>query len=68
MKISHLLSVVHASIFSFISLPSHAALVDNSGGLTYDDVLDITWSQHNALRNWDNANTWTSGLTRGGVK
>ena len=64
---SRLLGAMCASLFSFISIPSHAALVDNGGGLIYDDVLDITWAQPDALRTWDNANTWASGLTLGGV-
>jgi hypothetical protein len=67
MKKSHLLGAMCASIFSFISVPSHAALVDNGGGLIYDDALDITWSQPDALRTWNNANTWAAGLTLGGV-
>jgi hypothetical protein len=40
-------------------------LVDNGGGLIYDTVLDITWSQPEALRTWDEANTWAAGLTLG---
>ena len=67
MKKSRLLCVVCASIFGFISMSSHAALVDNGGGLIYDDVLEITWAQPDAQRNWDNANTWAAGLTLGGV-
>jgi len=63
---SRLLGAMCASLFSFISIPSHAALVDNGGGLIYDDVLDITWAQPDALRTWDNANTWAAGLTLGG--
>jgi hypothetical protein len=67
MKKSHLLGAMCASIFSFISVPSHAALVDNGGGLIYDDALDITWSQPDIQRNWDDAGTWAAGLTLGGV-
>jgi hypothetical protein len=66
MKKSRLLGTVCAGIF--ISLPSHAALVDNGGGLIYDTVLDITWAQPAyTLRNWNDANTWAAGYTRGGV-
>ena len=67
MKKSRLLCVVCASIFGFISMSSHAALVDNGGGLFYDTVLNITWAQPDAERTWDNANTWAAGLTLGGV-
>ena len=67
MKESHFIRALCASFFSLISMPSHAALVDNGGGLIYDDVLDITWSQPDVPRTWDNANTWASGLTLGGV-
>jgi len=64
---ARLLGAMCATIFSFISIPSHAALVDNGGGLIYDDVLDITWAQPDAQRIWDDANTWAAGLTLGGV-
>ena len=67
MKKSRLLGAVCASIFSFISMSSHAALIDNGGGLIYDDKLDITWAQPDTLRTWDEANTWAAGLTLGGV-
>ena len=67
METSRLLGAVCASIFSFISVPSHAALVDNGGGLIYDSVLDITWAQPDTLRIWDDANSWAAGLTLGGV-
>jgi hypothetical protein len=67
MKTSRLLGAVCASIFSFISVPSHAALLDNGGGLIYDDKLNITWAQPDTLRNWDDANSWAAGLTLGGV-
>lgn len=49
------------------SFSADAALIDNGGGLIYDDVLDITWAQPDALRTWDAANTWVAGLTLGGV-
>ena len=67
MKTSRLLGAVFASIFSLISVPSHAALVDNGGGLIYDDKLNITWAQPDALRTWDDANAWAAGLTLGGA-
>jgi hypothetical protein len=64
---SRLLGAVCASIFVFLSTAPSAALVDNGGGLIYDDVLDITWAQPDVRRNWADANTWASGLTLGGV-
>ena len=67
MKKSHLYGAVCACVFSLISIPSHAALVDIGGGLIYDTVLDITWAQPDIVRNWDDANTWAAGLTLGGV-
>ena len=67
-KSSRLLGAVCASLFCFISIPSHAALVDNGGGLIYDDVLDITWGQpDNVNSTWDGANAWAMGQTVGGV-
>jgi len=62
MNKSRLLGAVCTAAFSFITMSSHAALNDNGGGLIYDDVLDITWAQPDALRNWDSANAWAAGL------
>jgi len=68
MKKSLLLGAACACILSLTSISSHAALVDNGGGLIYDDVLEITWAQPDTtFGNWDDANTWASGLTLGGV-
>lgn len=67
MKKSCILGAVCASVFSIISMSSHAALIDNGGGLIYDTVLDITWAQPDVQRNWGDANTWAAGLTLGGV-
>ena len=66
---SRLWGAVSAGIFSFLSTATPAALVDNGGGLIYDDVLDITWAQPDAFVNvsWDDADTWAAGLTLGGV-
>ena len=70
---SLLYGAVCAFVFSFISMPSHAELVGNPGGLIYDTVLDITWAQPDVspegllLRDWDEAKTWASELTLGGV-
>ena len=63
-----LLGAVCVVLFTFTTLSTNAALVDNGGGLIYDTVLDITWAQPDAaLRSWEVANTWASGLTLGGV-
>ncbi|MGB5298097.1 MAG: hypothetical protein WBN08_19130 [Thiogranum sp.] len=67
MKKSRLLGSVSAGIFLFLSTATSAALVDNGGGLIYDDVLDITWAQPDVPRTWATANIWASGLTLGGV-
>jgi len=65
---SRLLGAVCAYAFSLVSIPSHAALVDNGGGLIYDDVLDITWAQPDTLTgDWDEANTRAAQLTLGGA-
>ena len=57
-----------AILLIFLSTKSIAALIDNGGGLIYDDVLNITCAQpENTLRNWEDANTWAAGLTLGGV-
>ena len=63
---AHLCPAIRAGIFLFLSTATSAALVDNGGGLIYDDVLDITWAQPDTLRRtWDGANTWAAGLTLG---
>lgn len=67
MKKSHLKGALCAAVCSFITLPSHAALVDNGGGLIYDTLRDITWSQPDIKRTWNDANAWATGLMLGGV-
>jgi hypothetical protein len=36
---------VCASVCLFLATTTSAALINNGGGLIYDTVLDITWSQ-----------------------
>lgn len=68
MKKSHLISSLSAVAFVLVSLPTTAALIDNGGGLIYDDVLDITWAQPDTtVRTWNDANAWADGLTLGGA-
>jgi len=62
-----LLGAVCASISICLPSVTPAALVDNGGGLIYDSALNITWAQPDALRTWNDANTWAAGLTLGGV-
>ena len=64
---SRLLVAICACVVTLITTSTNAALVDNGGGLIYDDVLDITWAQPDTQRTWDNANTWAAGQTLGGV-
>ena len=59
--------LIAAAAFSFTTSSSHAALIDNGGGLIYDTVLDITWAQPDTPRDWDQANTWAALLTLGGA-
>lgn len=63
------LSLVRAitAAIAFICTPSQAALIDNGGGLFYDTVLDITWSQPDVERTWSEAETWVENLTLGGA-
>lgn len=56
-----------AIFLSLVASISNAALIDNGGGLIYDDVLDITWAQPDTVRHWGAANTWAAGLMLGGV-
>jgi hypothetical protein len=52
---------------TLITTSTNAALVDNGGGLIYDNVLDITWAQPDTPRTWEDAKIWASGLRLGGV-
>ncbi|TNF99469.1 MAG: DUF1566 domain-containing protein [Gammaproteobacteria bacterium] len=64
---SRLSGAAYACVFLLFSTTASAALIDNGGGLIYDDVLDITWAQPDIERSWNDANTWASGLTLGGA-
>lgn len=67
MKKSRLLGAMCASIFSIITISPHAALINNGGGLIYDDKLNITWAQPDVIRTFGDANIWAAGLTLGGA-
>lgn len=69
MNKSLLLGAIFASATYLTSASTHAALINNGGGLIYDDVLDITWAQPNVFgSSWtDVKNIWAPGLTLGGV-
>lgn len=46
-----------------------AILIDRGGGLIYDNVLNITWTQtagDGVTRDWADANTWAADLVFGG--
>jgi hypothetical protein len=57
------------ALLLLITLPCHAALVDNGNGLIYDTDLDITWLDrpNNTLLYWPQAVAWAESLTDGGV-
>jgi len=62
------LGAISAAFFLLLSTATPATLVDNGGGLIYDNVLGITWTQpDNTLRTWSEAKTWAAGLTLGGA-
>lgn len=71
MKYSCLLIVFQSYLISFFfSMSVNAALVDNGGGLIYDEDLDITWTANaniNGQMTWAEANAWATGLSLGGV-
>ncbi|MDH5327929.1 MAG: PEP-CTERM sorting domain-containing protein [Gammaproteobacteria bacterium] len=61
-----------------ISTPAQALLIDRGDGMIYDSDLDVTWLQDlrysltsgydsDGLMSWDQAQTWVSGLSVGGV-
>lgn len=65
---SRLWCVISSSIYIFLSSPSFASLIDNGGGLIYDDVLNITWAQpETTVKTWEDSNAWVATLTLGGV-
>jgi len=71
MNKSRLIGALCAAVFSFIALPSHAALVSVLGGQAYyDDQLDISWTANaniNSSGTWDNQMAWAAGLDIDGV-
>jgi hypothetical protein len=69
-----LIGAMCATVFSIISMSSHAALIDRGGGLIYDDVLDVTWLQDanyaktngddaDGFMDWAVADTWAANLS-----
>lgn len=67
-------------VAGLLALPAicSAALVDRSGGLLYDDVLNVTWLQDanyaktsgydaDGLMSWASANAWAAQLNYGGI-
>ncbi len=70
----NLVGLVCAALTALFSAsPAHATLFDRGGGLIYDDVLDVTWTQDadlfgtgSAARGWDEAVSLVSGLSFGG--
>jgi len=68
MKRIYSLIIVLSFIFG-LTVSAHAALINRGGGLIYDTDLDIIWFQdpNNTPMLWDQAMTWASGLTAGGL-
>lgn len=66
MKKSRLFCAMCASVFSFISISSHATLMSRLGGdATYDDMLDITWltdADLSGIGTWQEQLDWVAGL------
>jgi hypothetical protein len=51
-----------------LSSPVYATLIDHHNGLIYDTDLNITWYNPNVGNmTWDQAMSWATGLTAGGV-
>jgi hypothetical protein len=70
MKKSRLLGAACAGLFLLISTSTPAALVDNGGGLIYDEDLDITWladANSGGAQKWDDALAWAASLNNGGT-
>ena len=68
MNFKLILGATCGCVVTLLTTTTNAALVDNGGGLIYDDVLNITWAQPDTINiTQDSANTWVSGLTLGGV-
>ena len=70
MNRSRLLGALSAVNAIFLSTATAAALVDNGGGLIYDEDLDITWlanANSGGTQNWVDALAWAASLEVGGV-
>ena len=68
--ILNLLSIL--SVIFLFAVPAHADLIDIGGGMLYDDVLNITWTQNANLPGsldltWVDANSWAANLTLNGL-
>jgi hypothetical protein len=53
-----------------MSTATNAALIDLAGGLIYDDVENLTWTQDAGMSgwvNWQEATDWAASLVFGGV-
>ena len=68
------MTAILAGVGLLASGSAQATLFDRSGGLIYDDVLNITWLQDanyaktsgydaDGLMNWSAANAWAAGLS-----
>lgn len=61
---------VCACLLGFFTLPCNANLIDNGGGLIYDEDLNITWlanANSGGTKNWDDALAWAASLDVGGT-
>ena len=54
----HKFAILFVLFASLAATSAHATLIDRGGGLIYDDILNLTWAQPDAIRTWDDANTW----------
>jgi hypothetical protein len=68
MKKLHFFCVIGVTVFSNITTSAHAALIDRGGGLIYDDVQDLTWTQNAQMfyGTQSEAMAWAENLVFGG--
>ena len=63
MNNNRLSGAVCACLLGFFTTPSNANLIDNGGGLIYDEDLNITWlanANSGGTQDWDDALAWAS--------
>jgi hypothetical protein len=67
---NRLSGAIFVCLLGLFTTTSKANLIDNGGGLIYDEDMDITWlanANRGGLKDWDDALAWAASLDIGGT-